>query len=85
MKTCATCRWWQHPIERMHSRWMEFRQSMLGLCQCESSQRWYEHALPHFEDVLIEETTAIVEYDENWGMITGPRFGCAHHSAKDSV
>lgn len=76
--TCETCRWWEHPIPREWLRWEEWTATSMGLCACEASNHHACYTLPPVVDIVLEPATAIVESDEGWTMITGPKFFCAH-------
>jgi hypothetical protein len=64
-KTCDTCLYWGKPIGN-------FR-----LCSNPKIHR--EAHLPASIDLAPDE--AIVEFDEEWGIVTGPKFGCIHHTS----
>ena len=45
-------------------------------CECPKMIFGYSQVLPGPDEVLIES-------DEGWGMVPGPKFGCIHHLPQD--
>lgn len=72
-KTCATCIYWK-PLEFHFTG--KFR-------QCTHSKIRKEFTLIDLPLEFFESDEAVVEYDEEWGILTGPEFGCIHHVLKE--
>ena len=65
MGLCKNCRWWKVDKERKELR--------LGTCY---NRKWLEGY--SYTDDKIPDDGILVENDEGWGCVMGPKFGCIH-------
>jgi hypothetical protein len=50
------------------------------LRSCSSPAMLYGY---YIRDVDVPDNGAHIEFDEGWGMVTGPKFGCVNHEPLD--
>lgn len=65
---CQNCRWWGVAPEGYEGH---VNRKGLRVCGVPSLRRGYG-----WEVAEISPTKAVVEYDEGWGLLTGPEYGC---------
>jgi hypothetical protein len=65
--TCDTCVHWDHKEALDHG--FKGPKSRLGACMSPKLDGGYSRELPAVDG-------AVVENDEGWGLVTGPKFGC---------
>lgn len=68
MNTCDTCKWWGTSPEP------RFEPHLRG---CSSDKNMAGYHVEH-----VPDDGMLVENDEGWGFVTGPKFGCVHHELK---
>lgn len=73
MERCRTCRDWGVNPDRRLLPGDAFR-------ICYSPKMIKRITLPKGE--FHPADSAVVEYDEEWGILTGPEFGCVNHRKK---
>ena len=78
MNTCESCKYWT----RGETKWDSIESEDFG--GCDSGCIDYKFTMPdEYELSLVDTTCIIVEYDEEWGAMTGKDFGCVHWEAKE--
>lgn len=85
--TCQSCAHWQtdHHYESLYP-WgtsADLVNRNFGLCNCpQMVKTCHFGGAQDLRDVPVDG--ALVEYDEDWGIITGRDFGCVHHSQREA-
>ena len=72
MKTCKTCAYWGRARAYIGDTGQR-----LKTCSAPAVQYGY-----CVEEADVASNGARVEDDEGWGMVTGPEFGCVHHTER---
>lgn len=71
-RTCDSCFYWGYGGEGKSRQEYPLRQ-----CGCPIFQYGYD-----VDAALIPDNGVLIENEEGWGMITGPKFGCVHWKQK---
>lgn len=71
MTHCLECKWWR-PTDTS-----TFANLGHALGQCKSPAMWRETTRYNVDLKDFQPHSAMVEFDEEWGLLTGPEFGCA--------
>ena len=73
---CSRCKFWRQSVRDAAHPYVE-NTGPLGLCD-----RWEKSCSGSFDKSAVPANGIVVEYDEEWGAMTGPEFGCVLFEAK---
>jgi hypothetical protein len=80
MNTCDTCQHWQP--SRLVNSWARGENRFSDSKTCNAPQIDKTCHISVERDRPPDGCNVIVEYDEEWGILTGPKFGCVLWEAK---